>query len=132
MMDTMKLFTLDEANELLSEVRPILEKIKSVHKTIHSFREQATAASSSAQFGGGGMESGSQYVNFLFELGKLTTNLDEMGIQLKDYSRGLIDFPSERHGRVVLLCWQLGEGEKIEWWHDIETGFSGRQPLESE
>jgi hypothetical protein len=34
-----------------------------------------------------------------------------------------------REGRVVLLCWQLGEGDRIEWWHDLETGFSGRQPI---
>jgi hypothetical protein len=41
----------------------------------------------------------------------------------------LIDFPAMRDGRVVLLCWQLGEGEKIEWWHEVEEGFAGRQPL---
>lgn len=79
--------------------------------------------------GGGGMKGGTHYVKSLYEIGKLTTELHELGIELKDYTRGLIDFPSMREGRIVLLCWQLGEGDKIEFWHDTETGFAGRQPL---
>lgn len=125
----MKLFTIQEANELLPTVRPILLKIQARHNRITAYRESAQAAANSAKLGGGGMESGSVYVKSLYELGKLTLDLDALGIQLKDYSRGLIDFPSMREGRIVLLCWQLGEGEEIEWWHDLETGFAGRQPL---
>ncbi len=125
----MKLFTLQEANDLISVVRPILLKIQSRHNLIATFRTSARAAADSAQFGGGGMKSGSIYVKSLYELGKLTLQIDALGVQLKDYSRGLIDFPSMREGRVVLLCWQLGEGDEIEWWHDLESGFAGRQPL---
>jgi len=125
----MKLFTLEEANDLIAVARPILLKIQARNNRIASFRESAQSAANSAQFGGGGMESGSIYVKLLYELGKLTLELDALGIQLKDYSRGLIDFPSMREGRVVLLCWQLGEGDEIEWWHDLETGFAGRQPI---
>ena len=125
----MKLFTLEEANETLQQVRPMLIEIQNQHRVISSFRETAKAAANSAQFGGGGMESGSIYVKSLYEVGRLSSELDEMGVQLKDYSRGLIDFPSMRDGRVVLLCWQLGEGDEIEWWHDIEAGFAGRDRL---
>jgi hypothetical protein len=75
------------------------------------------------------MESGSNYVKLLYQIGKLTTEIGELGVQMKDYSRGLIDFPSWRDGRVVLLCWQLGEPDEIEWWHEVEAGFAGRQPL---
>lgn len=126
----MKLFTPEEASDLLPVVRPILEKIRAHHAEIASFREQAkTAAQSAESGGGGGMEGGSRYVKLLYEIGKLTLEIDSLGVQLKDYSRGLIDFPSWRDGRVILLCWQLGEGDQIEWWHDLEAGFSGRQPL---
>lgn len=125
----MKLFTPTEANDLIPVVRPILEKIKAAHAEIAHFREQANAAASAAQFGGGGMEGGSRYVKLLYELGKLTLEIDNLGVQLKDYTRGLIDFPSWREGHVVLLCWQLGEGDEIEWWHEVEAGFGGRQPL---
>lgn len=125
----MKLFTLEEANDLLPTVRQIVLKIQSHHNLISTFKNAAKTAANSAQFGGGGMESGSVYVKSLYELGKLTLELDSFGIQIKDYARGLIDFPAMRDGRIVLLCWQLGEGERIEWWHDMETGFAGRKPL---
>lgn len=125
----MKLFTLDEANKLLPIVRPKLEKIRARYAAIAEMREPAKAAAMSAQFGGGGMEGGTNYVKSLYEIGKLTTEFHELGIQLKDYTRGLIDFPTMRGGNMVLLCWQLGEGDEIEWWHDVEAGFAGRQPL---
>jgi hypothetical protein len=125
----MKLFTLEEANDLLQVIRPKLEIIKAHYGTIESLRESAKFAANSAQLGGGGMKSGSHYVKSLYEVGKLTTEFHELGIELKDYSRGLIDFPTMRGEQVVLLCWQLGEGDEIQWWHEVEAGFMGRQPL---
>jgi len=125
----MKLFTLSEANEQLLIIRPILLKIKARYDRITSFKQLAQAAAAGAQFGGGGMESGSVYVNLLYELGSLTAEIDALGVQLKDYSRGLIDFPCLKDGRVVLLCWQFGEDDEIRWWHEPEAGFAGRQPL---
>lgn len=125
----MKIFTVDEANRLIPQVRALLLKIRSHHQRISELREAARAAANAAQFGGGGMENGTFYVKSLYELGKLTLEIDGLGIQLKDYARGLIDFPSMRDGKLVLLCWQLGEAEKIQWWHELETGFAGRKPL---
>lgn len=75
------------------------------------------------------MPGGASYVRALFKLSSSTGQLEALGVQLKDYERGLIDFPSLRDGRVILLCWQLGEGDQLEWWHDVDTGFAGRQPL---
>ncbi len=125
----MKLFTIKEANELLPLIRPKLEQIKAHYKILASFRETVKAAAGAAQFGGGGMENGSAYVKSLYEVSRITTEIHQAGIQLKDYTRGLIDFPCMMDGRIVLLCWQLGEGDKIQWWHDLETGFAGREPL---
>lgn len=123
----MRLFTIEEANDLLPVVRPKLERIRAQYNNLAELREPAKAAAEVT--GGGGMESGSIYVHCLYEIGKLTTEFHELGIQLKDYSRGLIDFPSLRDGQIVLLCWQLGEEEEIEWWHEVDAGFAGRQPL---
>lgn len=124
----MKLFTVEEANELLPAISGRLERIRSQYSRLATYREQAKAAAGSSEYGGG-MEGGTHYVKVLYDVGKITTELHDLGIQLKDYSRGLIDFPSERDGRVVLLCWQLGEPETIEWWHEVDAGFDGRQPL---
>jgi hypothetical protein len=57
--------------------------------------------------------------------------LAEWGIQLKDLQRGLVDFPALREGRVVFLCWHLGETE-VAFWHETESGFDGRQPLDEQ
>lgn len=124
----MKLFTIDEANELLPKVKVMLYKIKMLHGYASQYKEEARNAAMASQFGGG-MQSGSKYVNSLYEVGKLTTELDEMGIQLKDFERGLIDFPFMRNERLALLCWQLDDGDEILWWHELEAGFAGRQPL---
>lgn len=124
----MKLFTIAEANEMLSIVRPKLERLKRLSKRLAELRGQASAAAS-VSGSGGGMRGGSIYVSALFDIGQIATELGEVGIQLKDHERGLIDFPCHRDGRVVLLCWQLGEREEIEWWHEPEAGFAGRQRL---
>ncbi len=125
----MKLFTVDEANELLPEIIPKLEKMKTMYATVALLNKSVKAAAAAAEFGGGGMKSGSNYVKALYEIGKITTEINDLGIQLKDYTRGLIDFPTMRGGQLVLLCWQLGEAETIRFWHEIEGGFDGRKPL---
>ena len=124
----MKLFTVDEANRSIPEMREKLKRLQSLYAQIGSMREDAKAAAAASEFGGG-MEGGSGYVRLLYKVGKITTEIHEAGVQLKDYERGLIDFPSMRDDRIVLLCWQLGEGEEIEWWHETDAGFAGRQPL---
>lgn len=124
----MKLFTLAEANDALPLVKEHLARIQKLYARIDKYRDAARAAAGASE-AGGGMEGGTNYVHALYEVGKLTTELFEMGVQLKDYSRGLIDFPSMRDGRIILLCWQLGENDEIEWWHELEAGFAGRQRL---
>lgn len=125
----MKLFTVEEANQLLPTVRRVVEKIRGAHAQVMSAQESARAAAAGAELGGGGMQGGAQYVRALTTLAGRAGQLEELGVQLKDYERGLVDFPSLREGHVVLLCWQWGEGDHIEWWHDLEAGFAGRQPL---
>jgi hypothetical protein len=125
----MKLFTIQEANALLPSVRSILAKIQRAHRKLGHYREDAKKAAAAAEQGGGGIESGVAYAAVLTELTLQLSELETLGVQLKDFERGLVDFPSLRDGRVVLLCWQLGEGDELEWWHDVDAGFAGRTPL---
>lgn len=124
----MRIFTVNEANDLLPEIVPKLKKIGILYERIKKLRKGAKAAADAANLGGG-MVGGTVYVESLYNIGKLTAEMYEAGVQLKDHSRGLIDFPTMRGGHMVLLCWQLGEPERIEWWHDVDAGFAGRQPL---
>lgn len=125
----MKLFTIEEANALLPTVREILQKIQRFRRRLAAFRGQAKLAAEGAELGGGGMDGGAHYAMVLTNFNTEMSELESLGVQLKDFERGLVDFPSLRDGRVVLLCWQLGEGDELEWWHDMEAGFAGRTPL---
>lgn len=128
-MREMKLFTVEDANALLPTVRGIVRSVQRAYARVSESQAQARLAAEGASRGGGGMQGGSAYVLSLTELAEASGELESLGVQIKDYERGLIDFPTMRDGRVVLLCWQMGEGDELEWWHDLEAGFAGRQPL---
>jgi hypothetical protein len=55
--------------------------------------------------------------------------IDSIGVQVKDLDIGLLDFPCEVEGRVVLLCWKMGE-ESITHWHATDEGFAGRKRID--
>jgi hypothetical protein len=125
----MKIFTVEEANVLLPRVRKIVAQIQRAHKSLARYREEVKKAAEAAENGGGGIVEGVQYASILASLTEQLTELEGLGVQLKDFERGLVDFPSLREGRMVLLCWQMGEGDELEWWHDVDAGFAGRTPL---
>jgi len=124
----MKLFTVSEANDLIPVFRPRLERLSKLYSRLQKMREMAAAAAAASE-SGGGMPGGTAYVETIYAISEIVSELTDAGIHLKDHSRGLIDFPSMREGRIVLLCWQLGEPDEIEYWHETEAGFAGRQPL---
>jgi hypothetical protein len=122
----MKLFTLEEANALLPEVNRRLAGIDRARATLRRLAPEAKRASESP--GGGGIPRGFQYSGALSTFIASTQEILGLGVEIKDFDQGLVDFPSRREGRIVYLCWRRGE-ESIEWWHDLDTGFAGRQPL---
>jgi len=124
-----KIFTIEEANALLPSVKNILADIQSAHRDLSRYRAQVKLATDAAEHGGGGISQGVEYAVILTTLTASISELEALGVQIKDFERGLVDFPSFREGRVVLLCWQLGEGDQLEWWHDVDAGFAGRTRL---
>lgn len=64
------------------------------------------------------------------EIDSYVAEIRQLGVEMKGFDTGLVDFPGEIDGRPVLLCWQLGE-ETVEYWHEESAGFAGRQPLPS-
>ena len=125
----MKLFTVEEANALLPSVRQLLRGLQRSRRRLAAFKEEARQAAEQANQGGGGIPGGVLYARLLTRFAAEMSDIESLGVQLKDFDRGLVDFPSLRDGRVVLLCWQLDEGDELEWWHDIDAGFAGRTPL---
>jgi hypothetical protein len=78
--------------------------------------------------GNGGGKAGSEYGVEAYNLYLAIGRISELGVVLKDLDMGLLDFPHERGGRIVFLCWHSLE-ERVEYWHDLDAGYAGRQPL---
>lgn len=78
--------------------------------------------------GNGGSRKAGELLELFLKFEKLLKKLQSYGCELKGLEQGLVDFPAIRDGRSVYLCWQYNEPE-IVFWHDIDAGFAGRQPL---
>ena len=123
-----RIFTLAEARSLISRLRPILEEVSEQWSRIKELHPEIQKARDKAPFDGFS-KFGVTYVESVSNLTFLLQQVKEMGVVVKDVDKGLCDFPYMRQGKVVYLCWQLGE-ESILYWHDIEAGFAGREPLD--
>lgn len=121
---TEKRFTVDEANELLPVVGGLLERLRDAQRVMSERHDDVVEAT---KHNGGG-EAGKAYLEASQEAGAVGAEISELGIVVRDPESGLIDFPSERDGEEIYLCWRLGE-DAVAWWHPIDTGFTGRQPL---
>ena len=122
-----KHFTVEEADALLPELRELLGKIRSLRDSLIVDWEAAAPVVQAVPMNGGGREA-NPYLSDLHAINGRVRRLVEMGVQLKDVDRGLVDFPAWREDREVLLCWHLGE-DAVRYWHDLESGFPGRQPI---
>ncbi|HEY1594150.1 MAG TPA: DUF2203 domain-containing protein [Thermoleophilaceae bacterium] len=120
-------YTLDQATAALPWVRERLERLRESHALLNE--KEARDALEHAAPGNGGGEPGQVVSEGFLGLRSALIELQEMEIVLRDLERGLVDFPSLRDGREVYLCWVEQEEDEIAYWHELETGFAGRQPL---
>jgi hypothetical protein len=119
-----RLFTREEAEAELEDLRVRLPRIaRSRAELIRESRRIEVAVASD----GGGVE-GRDAFESSRTLRRDITELADRGILLRDPESGLVDFPGERDGRQVFLCWRLGE-DHVDWWHEEDSGFLGRKPL---
>jgi len=128
-----RLFTLAEARDLIQQVAPLIERFVTKQRRIQELETVMEAIRRSAASNGGSAhadtkEQARETSHLNAELQHILDELNEIGVELKDPLRGLLDFPALRQGRRVYLCWQSGE-TTIDWWHEIRDGFPGRQPI---
>lgn len=122
-------FTLSEANETLNTIRPLVDEIQAIRQKVLSSQPDIWSALEKS-VGNGGNRSLSLLIEDFEQLDALVHSILKLGVLIKDINTGLLDFPALREGREVYLCWQLGEGE-IAFWHEVDSGFAGRQPIDS-
>ena len=126
-----RLFTIDEARALLPVLRPILIGLRDDKRQSTELRRRLGELSAQSRQNGAAAEAEEVERRIALQYQKIARQLDELsslGVFVKDLDHGLVDFPSLRDGRPVLLCWRLAEPD-IAWWHPIDGGFRGRQPL---
>jgi hypothetical protein len=126
-----KLFRVDEANAIVPRLCLLIERLQ---RGALRLRDEmaALARETGAEVEGLSAEHLLRHRPaaraLVEELDALVQEIEQSGAHLKDVQLGLVDFPAEREGELVYLCWQFGEPE-VAFWHPIESGFAGRQPL---
>jgi hypothetical protein len=127
-------FTQEEANEALEEVRPLTEELVEHRRGLVELQERQASLTARIAGNGGNVEPRElQNVQERLDeevagIARCAARIHELGALVKDLDAGLVDFPAQRQGEDVLLCWRLGEDE-VGFWHGLEEGFSGRKPL---
>ena len=130
-----KRFTVDQANRTLPLVRRIAQDIVDGYRDLHQIRREHDQLKGKP--GGEASPGDGESVKRLEReaerhqerIEDCLAELELVGCQMKDFEIGLIDFPSEKEGKPILLCWKLGEND-VRWWHSLEAGVRGRQPID--
>ncbi|MEJ2010788.1 MAG: DUF2203 domain-containing protein [Anaerolineales bacterium] len=122
-----RFFTPDEANALLPSLIPLIEKMLRERDELLVLQPELQQTMEKAISNGNSRLSG-KALQAMTRLKETIAAVHALGVELKDVNRGLVDFPSLRGGEAVYLCWTFGENE-VAFWHTLESGFAGRQPL---
>lgn len=120
-------YTVAEANQLLEIVRPLMAAILTARQIIVDAQPEVWPVLEKAVGNGGSHKAGALLAQFEV-IQRNVHALQELGLEVKDINQGLVDFPAQREGRGIYLCWRYDE-PRITHWHELDAGFAGRQPL---
>ena len=118
-------YDVEGARALLPDLRPRIPRIREARRTLLA---SATRIRDAVEEDGGGVDGGRPYWEAQRVLLAELEHLAALGVLLRDSDPALLDFPSERDGEEVYLCWREPE-ETVAWWHPIDSGYAGRRPL---
>jgi hypothetical protein len=120
-------FTAAEANALLPTLRTLVAEMLAARNRIAAAEPDLWPVLEKAVGNGGSKKAGAVLVDFE-KVQQNVKAIEALGIHVKDINTGLVDFPAQRDGRDIYLCWRYDE-PRVTHWHDLDAGFSGRQPL---
>jgi hypothetical protein len=123
-----RFFSLEEASRMLPLVRRIVEDITVHYRALEPVVSRFRGLTAGQRGGNRGRALEAEAESKTAEIDDLVRELHELGCHFKGFDDGLVDWYSYYAGRPVFLCWKLGE-PAIEWWHQIDTGYAGRQPI---
>ena len=123
-----RLFTVAEANDALPKLSRVLKSLQERFRWLHGNKQTVSFLVAEYNIVNESPVD-TRYFNTLMVVRGALREVEKIGAQVKDIGTGLVDFPARLHGKEVLLCWRLGE-DRVRFWHDPDSGFSGRQPLD--
>jgi hypothetical protein len=121
-----KHYTREEASALLPQIRLWFKRIVQLRGELEKLEKRVNAKMKQGVDTGG--DTVNQWVRTMAEINNVFQEFHQREIQIKDLERGLIDFPAFVGGKEVFLCWEQDE-EEVEFWHDIDSGYAGREKL---
>ena len=121
-----KHYTIDQARALLPQIREWLAEIHQLRRRLKQLDARIGQIVSSGADAGG--ESVNSQLKLIADLQHVFREFEQRQIQIKEVERGLIDFPAIIGDKEVFLCWEQDEAD-IEFWHDLDTGYAGRERL---
>jgi len=124
-----KTFTISEAREAIPQMRRLMLTLREERASLVKLHPYINEARAHAEQNGG-TPFGAFYLKHAFSFATTLDEVERTGAIIKDFNAGLIDFPHEHEGRIIYLCWKLGEDD-LGWWHEIDDGFAGRQPIDA-
>lgn len=140
-------YDLERANALLPELRPKLERLRQLRREVVSLRDgivalrpepgpetQASGGSTAPSWLTPEVEAEARKLHLRLQgvvdqMQAAVLEVNDLGIELRDIEKGLVDFPALVAGRLVWLCWRLGE-DSVAWWHEFDKGFEARRRIE--
>lgn len=129
-----RIFTLEEAERALPLVRRIVADLQTEYRAwqdaVSRYEVAAAAARGDASEPASMTDLRTAVDLRAVRVERLLRELEQIGCELKDFERGLVDFPALLEDRLVFLCWRMGE-EHVTHWHELEAGFAGRQPIDA-
>lgn len=136
-MDEVKHFKLDEAQALLPVLETLLKRAIEAKRAVEEIEERMQELSRKIFLSGGLFvdvervrRRRAAHESHIQQAKDSLAEIDAIGVQVKDLETGLLDFPCLIDGETVLMCWKMGES-RIEFWHTLDAGFRGRQPLDA-
>lgn len=128
-----RLFTVAQADAVVSVIEPLLARMTTTASRLIQVKARHDELTVAMRANGHGEEALSLQAEIealVGELQEVVAACEEAGVEVKDFEHGIVDFPARYQGRVIMLCYRPGEG-RIRFWHEIDDGFAGRQPIDA-
>lgn len=128
-----RIFTVAQADGVVGVIEPLLTKMTTAAGRLVAAKgrhDELTEAMRANGHGGESLRLQAEIEALVGELHEVVGAIEDIGVEVKGFEQGIVDFPARHEGRFVMLCYRPGEG-RIRFWHEVDDGFAGRQSIDA-